>query len=43
MPSDFGKKLKLKRGDSKSGAKGGLTAMLWKEKTKGKYVHKHAL
>jgi hypothetical protein len=32
MYSDFGKILKLKLGDIKSGVKGDLTAIAWKDK-----------
>jgi hypothetical protein len=32
MPSDFGRKLRLKRGDIKTKVKGDLTAVIWKDK-----------
>jgi hypothetical protein len=32
MPSDFGRKLRLKRGYIKTGVKGNLTAVVWKDK-----------
>jgi len=34
MPSDFGPKLKLKRGDVRVRTRGGLTALVWKDRRK---------